>query len=119
EIYVRTDHPPSANAHSTLQRFIENRPGTVLRVYDLEGTDAEKASQRLHAVAKHFRIDPDKLPIIYSSNRVIGPSVAGERLIDALNETLRIDAFVRDSCPHCAAAKPFLEKLQQRYPGFQ
>jgi len=60
----------------------------------------------LHAAYINLRLTALLLLLLFGSPAL----VAGELACPAM------DVYVRDGCPHCADAKPYLDALQDRYP---
>ncbi len=46
-------------------------------------------------------------------------SFSSNQAVDQNNGKNTLYFFWGQGCPHCAAAKPFLEELKKKYPGFK
>ena len=119
ELYVESRRPESKTAERAVNTVIEGRHGVNVRVRDLDGPEGDKQRDRLAAVARHFRFDAHNTPVVYGCNRVIVGISDAEELRTRLQTMLRLDVYVRSGCSRCAKAKPFLDSLQARYPGFE
>jgi thiol-disulfide isomerase/thioredoxin len=116
EAYTRKSSPQSQKAQAFLAGFEARNPGVRVDVYDVE-TDAP-ALARLKALAARFNVAAS-VPTFYAGGRLLvgfqdeattGSQVAG---------LLTMEVFTRNGCPRCAAALPYLGRLQQRYPGLR
>lgn len=117
ELFVRGNGDQSRAGREYLQRHYADRPGITIKIRDVLSSKEDLA--RMWQLARHFRIDKPLLPAFYVSGR-LQCGWNEESVGEFLDESLTIEAFVRRGCPHCAAARPFLQNiLAPRYPGYR
>lgn len=112
ELYVLQDCPFSLKARTDL----EQRPGLQVRVLNVSTDKA--ALKRLYKLAEQHNVTP-RLPMVYACGQVLigyDQSASPGARYDSL---FTIDAYTREGCAHCAAAKSFLRRIEGRYPGFK
>ena len=117
ELFVRSGSKQSDAAAAFLTDLAKRRPGIALEVRDV-GSDAE-ADKRARKLLADFRIKQPGLPIVHACRQLLvgyrDDTTTGRQIEDLLT----IEAFVRDGCPHCAAAKRYFDRIDDRYPGFE
>lgn len=112
ELFVLQDCPFSLKARNDL----EQRPGLQVRVLNVSTDKA--ALKRLYKLAEQHKVTP-RLPMVYACRQVLigyDQSASSGARYDSL---FTIDAYTREGCAHCAAAKSFLRRIEGRYPGFR
>lgn len=112
ELFVLQDCPFSLKARTDL----EQRPGLQVRVLNVSTDKA--ALKRLYKLAEQHKVTP-RLPMVYACGQVLigyDQSTSPGARYDSL---FTIDAYTRQGCAHCAAAKSFLRRIEGRYPGFK
>lgn len=116
EAYVRGNSEQSQRAVEYLAGFEKARPGVRVDVHDVE-KDPE-ALKRLNALSARFGVQ-SQIPTIHAAGRIVVGFRDAATSGPQVEELLTIRAFMREGCPRCAGAKPFLPILQQRYPGMR
>lgn len=117
EFFYDSETNDAADLRSSLEQFAETREGLLPNFRDLNKN--ENVQQRLEQIAKHFGLTEIKLPAMYGMNHIIANVETEQQLESRLKEVLQLTAYIRNGCPHCAAAKSFLGKYAQRYPAIK
>src|SRR5690606_19312970 len=90
------------------------RPGVHVRAFDV-AEDVE-ARKRLYDLAARSG-QQVALPAIYSGGQLLIGFRDAATTGRQIEGTLTLEAFVREGCPRCTEAKPYLYGVQSRYPG--
>lgn len=115
ELYVREDSEQCQKARDYLAELVKRHPGLSVRVLDVvEDRDALK---RLWALAKRFGRESAKVPTIYMTDRLWVGFDEAATTGQSLESGMVIHAYIRPTCPHCQAAKVFLDDLNRRWPA--
>ncbi len=117
EVFIRPDSERSQEALKVLRDFEQQRRGIRLEIQDV--VNDQVALNRFWKLARNSRIEKPVVPAIHTLNQFRVGFRDSKTLRDKLEESLTLDAFVRESCPHCRDAKAFLGGLQQRWPGIR
>ena len=114
ELYIRPDSEQCKKAVAYVAELERKRPGIRVQVYDVSQDAAALA--RVKALSSQFGRSA-ALPTVYAANQlVVGfrDAATTGRQIESL---FTMEVFIRNGCPRCAAATPYLAGLKQRYPG--
>ncbi|TWT35075.1 hypothetical protein KOR42_52230 [Thalassoglobus neptunius] len=117
EFFYDSEKNEATELQAKLQEFADQRGGLILHFRDLH--DSPEVKTRLDEIAKHFRLADVKLPAVYGMKHIVADVQSPDQLNSRLNEILRMTAYVRYGCPHCAATKAFLAKYGSRYPALE
>ncbi|MEW4486595.1 glutaredoxin [Thalassoglobus sp. JC818] len=117
EFFYDSGQNEAAELQAKLREFAAQRGGLILHFRDLN--ESPDVRTRLDEIAKHFRLADVKLPAVYGMKYVAADIQSPDQLETRLNEILRMTAYVRNGCPHCAATKAFLAKYGSRYPALE
>ena len=114
EVYTRAGSKQSAAALSYLAELQGRRPWLGVTVYDV-ATD-RAALDRLRDLASRSGVSFAVPTFVTMGQIVVGfqDSTTTGRQIEGL---LTVEVFVRSGCPRCAAATPFIQGIQPRYPA--
>ena len=112
ELFVSTDSPLGQKAQADL----EKRTGLQLRVLNV--TTDKDALRRFYALVDKHKVKAG-LPMLHVCRQVaLGydqPATTGVRY----DNLLTVEVYVRAGCPHCAAAKAFVQRIEGHYPGLK
>ena len=114
EVFTRPESDQSARALAFLHNLEQRRRGVHVKVHDV-AADVE-ARKRLYDLANRSN-QKTALPAVYSGGQLIIGFRDAETTGRQIEGTLTVEAFVREGCPRCAEAKPYLYGVQARYPG--
>lgn len=117
EVYVTEGDSKSNEAIEAAREIAKSRKGIRLAIRKVGVTKGAK--ERLEKIADFFNFEPDQTPVIYCCNQVIMQAKDAESFKQQVETALQLEVFVRKGCPHCDAAKRFLPKVQEQYPGFK
>jgi len=114
EVYTRGGSKQSAVALSYLADLQRRRPWVGVSVYDV--TTDRAALDRLRDLASRTGVSFAVPTFVTMGQVVVGfrDAVTTGRQIEGL---LTVEVFVRSGCPRCAAAMPFIQGIQPRYPA--
>ena len=114
EVYTRAGSKQSAAALSYLAELQGRRPWLGVTVYDV-ATD-RAALVRLRDLASRSGVSFAVPTFVTMGQIVVGfqDATTTGRQIEGL---LTVEVFVRSGCPRCAAATPFIQGIQPRYPA--
>ncbi|WP_339911494.1 hypothetical protein [Symmachiella dynata] len=107
----------AAELRAALEEFATKRAG--LRIYFRDLHENKKTQEKAEKIAKYFGIAEMKLPAIYGLNNLLANLSTKEQQQKRLERVLTLTAYVRSGCPHCGAAKEFLNKSGSRYPALK
>jgi glutaredoxin len=120
EAYLHNNRADGADVLSRLNDFVTDHPGTILKVYPLDGEEAAASADRLKRIAQHLKFDPAQTPVVYGCNQVIVGRHSAEQWTSRLESLLTMDVYVRTGCPHCQAAERYLERsIKTSYPALR
>jgi glutaredoxin len=114
ELYVRPDSEQCRRAEGFLAELERRRPGIRVEVFDVSKDPAFLA--RLREISAEFGRQP-ALPTVYAANQLVVGFRDAAATGSQIEGLLTMEVFVRNGCPKCAAALPFVQGLQRRYPG--
>lgn len=114
EAFTRPDSEQSDKAVAFLKDLSARRPGIHVQIHDV-AADLE-ARKRLYDLAARSG-QKVALPAVYSGGQLLIGFQDRATTGAQIEGTLIIEAFVREGCPRCAEAKPYLYGVQARYPG--
>ncbi len=117
ELFIRNDSAQSKAAFRFMKKLQDRWPGLVIESRDVL-TDKVGLS-RAHQLIKQYQIQKPGLPIIHAARQLIVGFGDEETTGKQVENLLTIHAYTRDGCPHCAAGKIFLAKMEKKYPGFR
>ncbi|MFN0196006.1 MAG: hypothetical protein ACKVT0_04630 [Planctomycetaceae bacterium] len=117
EVFVKTDCKECADYEKALVDFASKRDGLKVRTINIDADP--KNLERLDKVRKHFKLENATVPIVYGCNSFLHNFDTEKKMLAGVERMLTINAYVREGCPHCAAAKQFLPDLARRYPAFR
>jgi glutaredoxin len=116
EVFGRKGSAQSDAAAKFVTELAEKRVGVAVEIKDISADRAAEA--RARDLLKKYRVAKPGLPVIHACEQLIvgynDDASTGRRIEDLLT----IHAYVREGCPHCAAAKAFLRRIGPSYPGF-
>jgi cytochrome c biogenesis protein CcdA len=114
ELFVRPDSEQCRKAQAFLADLEARRPGIRVDVYDVSN-DAN-ALARVKALSTRFGRTAALPTVVAANQMVVGfrDAATTGRQIESL---FTMEVFIRDGCPRCAAATPYLAGIKQRYPG--
>lgn len=107
----------AAELRAALEEFATKRTG--LRIYFRDLHENKKTQEKAEKIAKYFGIAEMKLPAIYGLNNLLANLSTKEQQQKRLERVLTLTAYVRSGCPHCGAAKEFLNKSGSHYPALK
>ncbi|HVW01729.1 MAG TPA: glutaredoxin domain-containing protein, partial [Planctomycetaceae bacterium] len=113
--YTRADSELGADAEKFLKQLVERRKGVRLERRDV-GNPA--MAKELKDIAKRLGVKPG-LPSFYVYDQLLVGWEDAKKTGPEIEDMLRMQVFVRDGCPHCAACKQFLTQIGPRYPGLK
>jgi len=116
ELYVGDDAELDKAVTETMEKFVKTRTNVFIRQYDIQ---EEPSQERLGKVLKYFNIEKAQTPVAYTCGTLLLNNQDQKRLTLRVNNALTVHTFVRAGCPHCAAAKQFLAKMEPKYPCFR
>lgn len=116
ELYIREGLPQCDQARNFLANLEKRRPGVRVDVYDVAKDAAALA--RLRGIAASAGREAQVPTVSACGQLVVGfrdePTTGAQ-----IESLLTMEVFVREGCPRCAAALPYLAGIQQRYPGLR
>lgn len=115
EVYYRDGENDHQQAVAAAQEIREARGGITIVLREVGAN--KKNQQRLDAILKHYRVEPQTTPVIYGCNRLIHRTSATSTWHSQLLRMLEVEVFVRSGCSRCAAAKEWLPAFMRQYPG--
>lgn len=116
EVYVPAAALESPDVLS-VAATIRSRTGVTLRTVPTDDTPENR--QRYQRICDFLKLKPSAGLLIYGCSQGIEVQADPAAVEAALDQMLTMTAFVRSGCPHCAAAKQYLPKLQARYPALR
>jgi glutaredoxin len=117
EAFVRPGSPQSDAAAKFLESLAARRPGIALDIHDVsKDSDAEA---RVRGLFAEHKVAKPGLPVVAACRQLVVGYRDDETTGRRIEDLLTIEAFVRDGCPHCAAAERFLNRRMAAYRGFK
>ena len=116
ELFIRPDSEQCKKAQAFVAELQQRRPGIRVDVYDVS-TDAA-ALARVKALSAQYGRSA-ALPTVFAANQLVVGFRDAATTGSQIENLYTMEVFVRDGCPRCAAAKPYLLGLTQRYPGLK
>jgi hypothetical protein len=110
-------HEDGAEAIAGARGIRTARGGVTLVLRDT--AQDPRHQERLNGILQHFRIAPDKSPVVYACNRVLYDVRSPATWADEVRRLLQVEVFVRTGCSRCASAKRWLPSFMQSYPGLE
>jgi len=100
-----------------VEQLKQQHPGLRVQVFDVVKSPA--ARRRLDELTRRFRYDRPGVPSFYVYDQFLRGFTSAEQSGPKIREMLTAHVYVRTGCPHCAAAKEYLSRLQTRYPALR
>ena len=116
ELYYDAQQPAHTAALRALETWESEHPDVIVVRRDVN-TAANLTRQQ--AIAKHYQVGENELPLGYGGNRVAVWRDNSPKFLAGCQQMLQIEVFVRSGCQHCEAAERYLATYVSRYPGWQ
>jgi glutaredoxin len=117
EVFAGAENESSAKALAFVEKLRQRHPGLQVKVHDVSRDLA--AHKRLSELSRRWGFEKPGVPSFYVYDQFVRGFRDAETTGPQLEDLLTITVFVRAGCPHCAAAKAYLAKLQPHYPAFR
>jgi hypothetical protein len=117
EVFIRSDATNSKRAEAFAQQFGQKRRGLTVDVHDVLHDTASR--QQFWELSRKFAVAKPALPAFFACNRVAIGFADAKTSGFRVEDMFRIQAFVREGCPHCRDAKRFLAELARRWPALR
>ncbi len=117
EVFVKNDCQVCTDYEKALTDFASKRDGLKVRTINIDADS--KNLERLDKIRKHFKLENAAVPIVYGCNTFLHKFESPKNMLGGVERMLTVNAYVREGCPHCDAAKRFLPDLVRRYPAFR
>ncbi|MCY2963872.1 MAG: hypothetical protein NT069_09540 [Planctomycetota bacterium] len=117
EVFVKSDCRQCESATAFVERLAKQRDDLVVTISNVE--DDPDALRRLYALCKEQKITKVGLPGIFASDRMLIGFRDDETTGRQVEELVGLEVFSQDGCPHCVAAKRFLDDLVAKTPGLK
>jgi glutaredoxin len=117
ELYIRSSEKDSSDALEIIQKYVGEKRGVRIRIYDLDKTSESK--ERLEQIATAYKVPATKLPYLYGMNQVFNNVANPNDWKRRIDDLLLVQIYTRRGCSRCARAKEYLPSFQAKYPGLQ
>ncbi|MCA9185149.1 MAG: glutaredoxin domain-containing protein [Pirellulaceae bacterium] len=115
ELFMREDSEQCRRIAAYLKVLQASRTGVDVKSYDVIAD--RSALARLWQLSRDYHYEKAGVPAVYlADNLLMGFHRETPERIESL---LRIRAYVRPGCRHCADAKRFLDQLATRWPALR
>lgn len=117
EVFSKSDCRQCDSLLTFLEQLKKRRSDIAVKVYDV--AQDQEALRRLHALCKQHKVAKPGLPGVLVCDQMFVGYRDDQTTGSQIEETLGIEVFTREGCPHCLAARRFLDELSSRTPGLK